>query len=433
MNLNAIKLLKGENAINAEKKRIFEDIENSHDHFFITGKAGTGKSHLLTYLKKHTSKTIAICAPTGVAAINVRGQTIHSLFKLPPNLIVPGSLPKNNKMQEIIRHIDLLVIDEISMVRVDLMDAIDERFRQAKGSKFPFGGTQIVMFGDPYQLPPVIGDKELHHYLTDTYGGSHFFNANVWQHTNFRTQELTEVFRQKDQSFITLLDLVRIGQVDSATLETFNRRTGSGKSQTITLTTNNNKVNQINSAKLRSLTSPEFVYKAGVTGNIDEKYFPAEEFLRLKKGAQVMMLKNDQEKRWVNGSIGIIDSIDEKNINVSFNGTVHPITQGSWEKIEYDYDREEKKIKEKVIGSFAQYPIRLAWAITIHKSQGQTFESVHIDLDTGAFATGQTYVALSRCRTLEGLTLERPIAYQDIKVDPNIAKFMSLTTSDISR
>jgi len=412
--------------VNPEKSDIFDKIENSHKHFFITGKAGTGKSHLLKFLKTNSKKQIVVCAPTGVAALNVSGQTLHSFFKIPPNFVNPEEVKLSNKVAELLRHVEVLVIDEVSMVRAEMIDIIDHLLKQAREPFTPFGGVQLVMFGDPFQLPPIVASKELQEYFSRNHGGFHFFNAHVWEDVEFETYELKEIFRQKDDLFIALLNRVREGDVDDDLLAQLNRRVEEflEDSPVIVLSTTNNKVNFINSNKLSSIPSKEFVFEAYISGALDERQYPADEILKLKKGAQIMMLKNDPDDRWVNGSLGTVESLGEEEINVNINGAIYNVAPVSWDKINYFYNRETKKVEEQIVGKFVQYPIRLAWAITIHKSQGQTFDRVIIDLDSGAFTTGQVYVALSRCRSLSGIFLTRPIGREDIKVDSDVVKFM---------
>ena len=412
--------------VNPEKSEIFEKIENTKNHFFITGKAGTGKSHLLKFLKTNSKKQIVVCAPTGVAALNVGGQTLHSFFKIPPNFINPEDVRLSPKVAELLRHVDIMVIDEVSMVRAEMIDIIDHLLKQAREPFTPFGGVQIVMFGDPYQLPPIVNSRELQEYFAKNHGGFHFFNAHVWEDASFETHELKEVFRQKDDRFIEVLNRVRVGDIDDDLLGKLNRRVEDylEDSPVIILSTTNGKVNFINSNKLSGINTKECLYEAEISGHLDENQFPADETLKLKKGAQIMMLRNDPDDRWVNGTLGTIESVQEKEIKVNINGSVYTVLPVSWDKINYFYNRETKKVEEQIIGKFVQYPIRLAWAITIHKSQGQTFDQVIIDLDSGAFTTGQVYVALSRCRSLQGIYLTRPISKEDIKVDLNVTKFM---------
>lgn len=417
--------------LSEEQQRIFKKIESSNENFFITGKAGTGKSVLLQYFKQKSAKKVVVCAPTGVAALNVGGQTIHSLFRIPPAFIERNSLqPVGYKTALLLRNIDTVVIDEISMVRADLMDAIDHRLRQTRNSSLPFGGAQIVMFGDMYQLPPVVNDPELHKYFADNNGGFYFFNAYVWKDVDFSVHELNNIFRQKDESFISVLNAIRNGTMTDEHLTTLNVRAGAGVPDegVITLATTNQAVNEINDYHLGKLSDKIYEYQATIVGDLEQSAFPTEEILRLKKGAQVMLLKNDKERRWVNGSIGQIIALDTDEIKVSIDGYTYSVPSETWSKIRYTYNPETKKIEEEVVSSFTQFPLRLAWAITIHKSQGHTYGSVAVDMGDGAFAHGQTYVAISRCKSLEGLYLKREIVREDIIVDPSIIEFMNRAT-----
>lgn len=414
--------------LSEEQQKIFEKIEASGEHFFITGKAGTGKSVLLQYFKQKTIKKVVVCAPTGVAALNVGGQTIHSLFRIPPSFIERESLqPVGYKTALLLRNIDTVVIDEISMVRADLMDAIDHRLRQARNNSLPFGGVQIVMFGDMYQLSPVVHDPELHKYFSENNGGFYFFHAHAWKNATFNIYELTNIFRQSDEEFISVLNAIRNGTMTTEHLTTLNVRAGVSipEDGVITLATTNRAVNEINDYNLEKLPGKVFEYRATIVGDLEQTAFPTEEILRLKKGAQVMLLKNDKEKRWVNGSIGSIAALNDSEIKVNIDGFTYSVPQESWSKIRYTYNQDTKKVEEEVVSSFTQFPLRLAWAITIHKSQGHTYGSVAVDMGEGAFAHGQTYVALSRCKSLEGLFLKREVVREDIIVDPAVIDFMS--------
>ncbi len=411
--------------LNDQQKEIFGIIENNNQNYFITGKAGTGKSYLLQYFKQNTSKNAVVVAPTGVAALNVGGQTIHSFFRIEPELVTSEKIKVSAQTKKLLIHVDMVIIDEISMVRADLMDGIDQVLRKSKDPDLPFGGAQIVMFGDPYQLPPIVSDNEINKYFLDNYGGPFFFHAKVWQESKFAKLELNHIFRQSQAEFIDLLNSIRIGNVNNHTLGNINQRVSvKNVTNALTLATTNYKVMQINNMHLHKIDKPSFLYQASLTGKLDKKSYPAEELLILKEGAQVMMLKNDKEKRWVNGSLGKIVELDKEKIVVNIAGENYDVAKETWKKISYFYDENEKKIKEQIISQFTQYPIRLAWAVTIHKSQGQTYEQVRIDLERGAFAEGQTYVALSRCTTIEGISLVRPIMLRDIKVNPMIREFM---------
>lgn len=413
--------------LSSQQKKLFDIIENTNNNLFITGRAGTGKSVLLQYFKQKTTKRVVVVAPTGVAALNVGGQTIHSFFKIPPEFITKDKLKLSSKTALLLRNIDTIVIDEISMVRADLMDAMSYLLKEARyDSDLPFGGAQLVMFGDLYQLPPVVNDKELHKYFAHNHGGYYFFNAYCWKNILPEIYELTEVFRQKDDKFKSILDKIRTGEVDGGLLSLLNERVTENIPQkgVITLVPTNSLVTSINQKKLDELNEKPYHYRAVVSGNIKESAYPTEENLQLKQGAQIMLLKNDKNKRWVNGTIGMIDSLSENEIKVNIDGIVYSIPQETWNKIRYSYNQEERKIEEEVDSSFTQFPLRLAWAITIHKSQGQTYNSVVINMGDGAFAHGQTYVALSRCVSIEGLFLTREIMKSDIMVESTVVNFM---------
>jgi len=297
----------------------------------------------------------------------------------------------------------------------------------AKENNLPFGGVQIIMFGDLYQLPPVVSDAELHKYFAHNHGGYYFFNAHVWKNSHMNIYELTKIFRQKDENFKNILNEIRQGNITNSLLRELNKRTDSQIpcDGVITLATTNNAVNVMNSFRLSNLTGKLFTYKACIEGELEKASFPTEEFLKLKEGAQVMFLRNDKEKRWVNGTLGFVKSLSGNEVKIDIDGIVYSVPKETWNKIRYYYDPQERKIEEEVVSSFTQYPLRLAWAITIHKSQGQTYNSVAVDMGDGAFAHGQTYVALSRCRTLETLYLKRDIMTNDIIVDSAIIGFMS--------
>lgn len=410
-----------------EQQKLFEKLENNNNHIFITGKAGTGKSILLQYFKKNSSKRLVVVAPTGVAALNVGGQTIHSLFRIPPEFITKDKLRLTSKTALLLRNIDAVVIDEISMVRADLMDAIDHLLRQARSNNIPFGGVQIVMFGDLYQLPPVVHDAELHKYFADNHGGYYFFNAHAWKDSLPEIYELSTIFRQKDETFKEILNDIRKGNIKDQTLSLLNSRVSAETPEDgiITLVTTNSLVSEINHQRLAQLDEKLKEYRAIITGNLQQSSFPTEEVLRLKKSAQVMLLKNDREKRWVNGTLGYIASLSSDEVKVNIDNIVYSVPRETWSKIRYYYNQEKRIVEEEVISSFTQFPLRLAWAVTVHKSQGQTYGLVAVDMGDGAFAHGQTYVALSRCRSLEGLYLKRGIINKDIIVDTAVINFMN--------
>lgn len=411
-----------------EQRIVYDIIENSRDNAYITGKAGTGKSLLLEYFVSHTKKTVAVVAPTGIAALNVGGMTIHSFFRFPPDVIDPSEVNVDYKTREILRNIDAIVIDEVSMIRVDLMEGINAKLKIARRSDEPFGGVQMVMFGDLYQLPPVVTDGQLHRYFNHTYGGVYFFNAPVYKKAELKIYELNKIFRQKDAEFRSVLNSIRNGDSSESVLAKINERTSveTPNGGFVTLAGTNSTVSGINHRKLAALTGDEHTYTADISGDIKESSFPTEKRLKLKPGAQIMMLKNDQAKpmRWANGTLGIVTKLGVDTIRINIDGVEHSVSKATWEKIRYDYNHEERKLKKEVVSTFKQFPMRLAWAITIHKSQGQTYESVAVDMSDGAFAHGQTYVALSRCKSLNGLYLTTNIRPEDIIIDQEIVEFM---------
>lgn len=418
--------------LTAEQQAVYELIETTRENVFITGRAGTGKSTLLTHLAWHSSKQFVICAPTGVAALNVGGQTIHSLFHLPIGVIADHTLDQGKRLRSLLNTIDMLVVDEVSMVDADLLDAVDRSLRQARQREEPFGGVQAVLFGDPYQLAPVPGrDPAARAYFADAYRSRWFFDAHVWQEGLPRIVELSQVHRQSEREFTWMLDAVRHGMV---TREIADRLNGVGARPaptdgTITLATRNDTVRRINRKRLEMLPGRVLRAVAEIDGDFGGRAFPADETLELKEGAQVMFLRNDtapgpQPPRWVNGTIGTVVAI-ERTVVVEVDGEQHEVEPAVWERYRYDYDAARKKLTKDVVAEFRQFPLRLAWATTIHKSQGKSYDAAVIDLGARAFTAGQTYVALSRLTRLEGLYLTRPLRPVDITVDPDVARFMS--------
>ncbi|WP_449278492.1 ATP-dependent DNA helicase [Leucobacter sp. GX24907] len=417
--------------LSPEQLAVYERIEHTRENVFVTGRAGTGKSTILNHLAWSTSKIIAVCAPTGVAALNVGGQTIHSLLRLPTGVIADHQLDQPAELKKMLASIDTLVIDEISMVSADLMDAIDRSLRQARGKKHdPFGGVQIIMFGDPYQLPPVPPrDPEERAYFSDTYRSLWFFDARVWEGADLSVIELEEVHRQRDDRFKQILGAVRHGVVTADMAEELNSAGArSAPRDALTLATTNATVNRINQARLAEIKGSSLRAVAEINGEFRENMYPADEVLELKPGAQVMFLRNDPDGRWVNGTIGTVSRVKGTVwVEVDRDGLdpeefeVEPTT---WERFRYTYDPDTKKLEKEVVAEFEQFPLRLAWAVTVHKSQGHTYDAAAIDLGPRAFSAGQTYVALSRVRSLDGLYLRRPLQPRDVIVDPNVVRFM---------
>jgi ATP-dependent exoDNAse (exonuclease V) alpha subunit len=413
--------------LSSEQLAVATEVETTNDHFFITGKAGTGKSVLLQYIKETTQKNCIVAAPTGVAALNVGAQTIHSLFNIAPAHLHSEAPHLNARTAALLKKVEMVIIDEISMVRCDLMEAIDSLLRQARRSTLPFGGAQMVLFGDLFQLPPVLNDPSLRAYFQENNEGFYFFNARAWRGAELVVRELTHIYRQTDNYFIKILNSIRTGEMSEGLLDDLNQRvvTSMPREGVVILASTNATVNRTNSSYLDQLPTEVKTYLAKITGQLEENNFPTEAALQLKVGAQVMFLRNDKDKRWVNGSIGRVESLDSSSVQVSVGGTTYKVEPEKWEKIRYSVDDTNGKVTEETVSSFTQLPLRLAWSITIHKSQGQTYDAVAIDLGSGAFAHGQSYVALSRCRSLEGLYLKRAVTPRDVIVDPAIIDFMS--------
>ena len=425
--------------MNEEAKLALQIIETTGSNLFLTGKAGTGKTTFLRELKRSTSKRNVVLAPTGIAAINAEGVTIHSFFQLPFAPYVPdtsvlqsGRFKFSKQKIKIMRSLDLIVIDEISMVRADLLDAVDSVLRHYRRCDKPFGGVQLLLIGDLGQLAPVAKDEEWT-MLSQYYETPYFFSSHALRQTDYSVVELTHVYRQSDRVFIDLLNKVRDNQADAQVLSLLNSRYVPNfkpreEEGYIRLTTHNAMAQQINNAELEKLPGQTYMFKAVVEGKFPELSFPTDEVLELKKDAQVMFVKNDSspEKRYYNGMIGRVTAINERGFVVQPKGTNEAIEVApeEWENNRYELDEQTKEIKEVREGLFRQYPIKTAWAITIHKSQGLTFSHAIIDASL-SFAHGQTYVALSRCKTLDGLVLSAPIPAHAIIRDASVDAFNS--------
>ncbi|USO02503.1 MAG: AAA family ATPase [Alphaproteobacteria bacterium] len=405
-------------------------MEQGNENVFITGKAGTGKSTLLKHFKEHTSKNIVLLAPTGVAAVNIGGQTIHSFFKFQPSTTLNTVRRYTGKPSEnIYKKIDAMVIDEISMVRADLLDCIDRSMRlNGRDPKLPFGGVQLIFFGDMYQLPPVVPHME-RHLFENYYKSPYFFSAGAFQDVAFEKVELDKIYRQQDQKFIDLLNSIRGGQCSSEDLRLVNQRLDLDFRVTpdnpyIYLTPRNQKATEVNEHMLNQLKARTHSFEAEIKGKFGKEYYPAPFELQLKEGARVMMTNNDANKRWTNGTMGTVMRIQPKAIQVKLdNGEFYDVKQHTWEITKFIL--EDGRIDAAPIGRFKQFPMMLAWAMTIHKSQGKTFDKVLLDLEHGAFSPGQVYVALSRCTSLEGIVLTRPIQQRNIWVDQVVEKFIA--------
>ena len=418
-------------------------IQFTRQSVFLTGKAGTGKSTFLKYVCANVKKKHVVLAPTGIAAINAGGSTLHSFFKLPfhplvpddPNFSLKGGklhsfLKYSTEHRKLIKEIELVIIDEISMVRADIIDFIDKVLRvYSQNMREPFGGKQILLVGDVYQLEPVVKNDE-REILNRFYPTPYFFSARVFNEIELVSIELTKVYRQTDKTFVSVLDHIRTNTAGAVDLQLLNTRYGteieeSESDMYVTLATRRDTVNFINEKKLAELPGESAILKGEIKGEFPENSLPTLMELELKPGAQIIFIKNDPDKRWVNGTIATVSGIDEEDTLyvITEDGREFDVKKERWANIRYRYNEQEKKIEEEELGVFIQYPIRLAWAITIHKSQGLTFSRVVIDFTGGVFAGGQAYVALSRCTSLDGIQLKKPIARGDIFVRPEIVAF----------
>lgn len=417
--------------LNDDFRLALDMIEKQGRNLFITGKAGTGKSTLLQLFRSTTRKKTVVLAPTGVAALNVQGQTIHSFFGFPAKPLDRRDIKKrfNRKLYQ---NIEVLVIDEISMVRADLLDNIDYFLRVNRESPLPFGGVQVVFFGDLFQLPPVVSSETEMMFLQTRYESPYFFSSAVIRsEIQLEMFELQKVYRQENKYFLKLLDAIRLNRVDEDDLEELNKRYIPGFTSSdyfITLSARNARVDAINLTELARIPLPSATYMARVTGSFNPNLYPAEPSLNLKLNAQVMFTKNDLQRRFVNGTIGKIVKLETETVTVLVEEGEQrryiETERMDWEVLQYKVHPEDQtRIETEVVGTFNQLPLRLAWAVTIHKSQGKTFDRLIIDLDKGAFENGQTYVALSRCRTLDGIVLRHPLRYQDIMTDERVVEF----------
>lgn len=429
---------------NKEFQEALSLVKYTRQSLFLTGKAGTGKSTFLRYVCEHVKKKHVVLAPTGIAAINAGGSTLHSFFKLPFHPLPPDdpnlSLQKgriheffkySKPHRKLLEELELVIIDEISMVRADIIDAIDRILRvYSHNLREPFGGKQLLLVGDVFQLEPVVkGDER--EILNRFYPTPYFFSARVFGEIDLVSIELQKVYRQTDERFIAILDHIRTNSIAASDLQLLNARCGvcmeeSEKDMYITLATRRETVDYINERKLSDLPGKPITFYGEIDGDFPETALPTSQELVLKPGAQIIFIKNDYEKRWVNGTIGTVTGVDRQE------GTIYVVTddgkecdvkQEVWSNIRYTYNEEKKEIEQEVLGTFKQYPLRLAWAITIHKSQGLTFSRVVIDFSGGVFAGGQTYVALSRCTSLEGIQLKKPVQRADVFVRPEVVNF----------
>lgn len=414
---------------NREQMYAFELIAHTNSSFFLTGRAGTGKTTFLRNVQKMTNKRFITVAPTGIAAILANGETVHSFFGLPLDVCEPETFGNMSKSKiAALRSADTIVIDEVSMLRCDIVDAIDCTMRRVLRRSQPFGGKQIVFVGDMFQLPPVVRTGEEREYLRDLYGANEFFfyKSRAVELMNLVKIEFKKIYRQNDKEYLNILENVRFNNVTTKDLRRLNSRVCEPEKEemVITLTSINRTANDINRSKLSEIDGKEYVYEGEIKGKFDLNKLPVEKTLAFKVGAQVMFVRNDQYKRWVNGTLGRIEKLDDDAITVVLeNGKSFEVERCIWDSVVYEYDRNERRLKKEVVGTFTQFPLKLAWAITVHKSQGMTFDKMSLNLSWAMFAEGQLYVALSRLRSLGGLYLSSPLYRNSVRTNEEIIRY----------
>lgn len=426
--------------VNHEFIQAWNLIRHTNRSIFLTGKAGTGKSTFLRYICEHTKKNHVVLAPTGIAAVNVGGVTLHSFFQIPMRPVPPddveysvGNIRRKLKFSKekikLIKALELVIIDEISMVRPDTIDFIDRVLRSYSDNKRePFGGKQLLLVGDIFQLEPVI-TSDTRTILSHYYKNFFFFNAKAYENVNLVAIELKKIYRQKEQKFVEILDRIRLNKATADDLQIINRQydaedTSSKEDFTITLASKRDIVDAINNKELDALPGDEITFHGCIEGDFPDRLLPTDKDLILKKNAQIILIKNDKEKRWVNGTIAKIHNLSDEALMIELeSGDVHTLTPEIWENIKYTYNESTRKIEEEILGKFTQFPVKAAWALTVHKSQGLTFNRVVIDLGEGAFSSGQAYVALSRCSTLSGITLRSKLSPRDIILNRAVIDF----------
>lgn len=434
-----IELPKDIDLVNPEFLQAWNLIRHTRQSVFLTGRAGTGKSTFLRYICNHVKKNYVVLAPTGIAAMNVGGVTLHSFFQIPMRPIPPDDddysirnirkkLKFTKEKVKLLKALELVIIDEISLVRADIIDFVDRVLRSYSDNKRePFGGKQLLLVGDIFQLEPVI-TPDTRTILSYYYKNFFFFNAKVYEDMELVSVELKKIYRQRNEAFVEMLDRIRVNSPTQSDMKAINSRLSTLSTNhddfTMTLAARRDTVDAINDTQLEAIPGDEYIFKGQLEGDFPDKLLPTDLDLVLKQNAQIIFLKNDKDRRWVNGTIGKIHRISHDSIMVQLeSGAIYAVEPFTWHNIKYTYDEATKKIKEETLGAFTQFPIKAAWALTVHKSQGLTFNKVVIDLGEGAFSSGQTYVALSRCTSLDGITLRSPLSPRDIIVNPMVVQF----------